>query len=114
LPTWDTDHVVLAAIHGYHIQASSDAVAMLFRSVRTFGGRPKGMVDAAHRLPLWWAMFKALQYRDPSYLMEFVTRRMSSGSKRPNEANRSLKTLGIVYNRAAVQVLRNTLGGVSP
>lgn len=111
LPMWDTDHVVLAAIRGYHVLASGIATARASRAVSTSRGRPKGMVDAAHGLPLWWAAFKALQYRDSSYLVEFGARRLSSGSRHHYASNEDLKALNSVYNRAAVQVLRNTLGG---
>jgi len=111
LPTWDTDHAVLAAIRGYHVLASSVATSRASRAVSTSRGRPKAMADAAHGLPLWWAAFKALQYRDSSYLVEFCARRLSSGGRHLYTSNECLKSLGSVYNRAAFQVLRNTLRG---
>jgi glycosyltransferase involved in cell wall biosynthesis len=111
LPMWDTDHVVLASIRGYHVLASDITAAKASRAVSTSRGRPKGAVDAAHGLPFWWAAFKALQYRDSYYLVEFGARKMSSRGWPHRASNEDLKALNSVYNRAAVQVLRNTLRG---
>jgi len=111
LPAWDTDHAVLAAIRGYHVRADGDAISRASRSVSTSRGRPKGEADAAHGLPVWWALFKATQLRDPSYLIKYGVSRLSTRNSELNKANVWLKALGDVYNRAAVQVLRSTLEG---
>jgi hypothetical protein len=111
LPMWDSDHAILAALHGYRVGACDVATARGSRAVSTSRGRPKGMVDAAHGLPVWWAALKALQFRDASYFVEFGARKLSLTSGHPYSSSRDWNELKSVYNRAAVQVLRERLGG---
>jgi glycosyltransferase involved in cell wall biosynthesis len=113
LPMWDSDHAILAALHGYHILACEVASAKGSRAVSASRGRPKGMVDAAHGLPLWWAALKTLQFRDASYFVQFGAQKLSLTSGYDYSSSRDWNDLKSVYNRAAVQVLRDKLGGSS-
>ena len=79
LPAWDTDHVVLALYKGYHVHQVGDAVSVTLRGINPFRGRPKRFTDALHNLPLWWALYKALQYVDLEYLSSYIATRVSRG-----------------------------------
>jgi glycosyltransferase involved in cell wall biosynthesis len=77
LPAWDTDHVVLALYEGYHVYQVRNALSIPLRGINPFKGRPKGFTDALHGLPLWWALYKTLQYRDLEYLSSYIATRIS-------------------------------------
>lgn len=100
LPAWDTDHVVLALYRGYHVHQVGGAVSVTLRGVNPFRGRPKGFTDALHNLPLWWALYKVLQYVDLEYLLSYVATRISRG-----ELAEEVSPLREVYRYSAHRVL---------
>jgi glycosyltransferase involved in cell wall biosynthesis len=72
LPAWDTDHVIIALYKGYHVYQVKNAVSVTLRGINPFRGKAKGYTDAIHGLPIWWALYKAMQYRDLEYLSSYI------------------------------------------
>ena len=102
LPAWDTDHVILALHHGYHVTQVPQAKSHTKRGIRTFKGKPKGITDAQHGLPLWWAIYKTIQYQDPIYIQWYITTRI----KKPNpQTTKKLKPIKTIYQYAATHTL---------
>jgi len=108
LPAWDTDHVVLALLLGYHVTQAPFAKSHTKRGINPFRGKPKGITDALHRLPLWWSLYKALQYRDPEYLKYFILTKLGKAIVTHKYA-KELSLIGDVYRYAATRVLISRL-----
>ncbi|ADY01274.1 glycosyl transferase, family 2 [Vulcanisaeta moutnovskia 768-28] len=77
LPAWDTDHVALAVALGWRVAKIHDAIAYT-RPDRPFRGFYRGVVDAMHGLPYWWATYKAFTKRDPNYLIGYLKCRLTN------------------------------------
>jgi len=103
LPAWDTDHVVISLLLGYHVAQVPHARSYAKRSINPFKGKPKGITDALHRLPLWWSLYKTLQYRDPEYLKYFILTRLGKAIVADKYAE-ELSLIGDVYRYAATRV----------
>ena len=113
LPAWDTDHVILALLLGYHVMQVPQAESYTKRTIRLFRGKPKGITDALHGLPFWWALYKAFQYRDLSYIRWYIAAR----SKKPKISEKlgpqpiaRLETIRSIYRYAANKTLISKLG----
>ena len=72
LPSWDTDHVILAYILGHHVSQIPEAKAYTTRTPREYRGLPKAIRDSGHNLPLWWVLYKAVKKIDLEYLIHYV------------------------------------------
>jgi glycosyltransferase involved in cell wall biosynthesis len=107
LPAWDTDHVILALMLGYHVYRIGSAKSWTTRpTITSFKGFPKGWVDKQHGLPFWWAMAKTIQYNmDLKYLAGFVT-------GKPRYNNPYLTELQFIYKQGAIQVIKEKLVGI--
>ena len=99
LPAWDTDHVVLAILKGYHVAQIPNATSKTTRNITKFHGKPKGTTDALHGLPIWWALFKTIQLKDLEYLIWYMVTKIQC-----IEYNR-IKQLQCVYYYAAHQAI---------
>jgi len=111
LPAWDTDHVVLALLLGYHVAQVPNAKSYVRRGINPFKGKPKGVTDALHRLPLWWGIYKTLQYRDPEYFKYFIMTKLGKAFVIHKYAE-ELSLIGDVYRYAAIRVLISRLAFV--
>jgi glycosyltransferase involved in cell wall biosynthesis len=100
LPAWDTDHVVLALYEGYHVYQVKNALSVTLRGINPFRGKPKGITDALHGLPLWWALYKTLEYKDLEYLSSYAATRISRES-----LTQRVQPLRQVYRYSAHRVL---------
>ncbi len=102
LPTWDTDHTVLATLLGWRVARIEDAVAYT-RPDKPFKGFYKGVTDAMHDLPITWALYKSFNKRDFSYLIGYLKCRLINCQ---NAIPRYLRTM---YKSAAMEsLLRRT------
>jgi hypothetical protein len=70
------------------------------RGINPFRGKPKGITDALHGLPLWWALYKTLQYKDLEYLSSYIATRISKES-----LTQRVQPLRQVYGYSAYRVL---------
>jgi len=102
LPAWDTDHTTLATLLGWRIMKVNDAIAYT-RPDKPFKGFYKGVVDAMHDLPLIWALYKAFNKGDFTYLIGYVKCRLN------NCQDKVPKYLRAMYRRAANELLLNML-----
>ncbi|MEM1510011.1 MAG: glycosyltransferase family A protein [Sulfolobales archaeon] len=111
LPAWDTDHVILALLLGYHVYYTPVAKSYHIKLVTPIRGFHKGWVDAAHGLPAWWAMFKTLQKRNIDYFRGYLSTLASVRGCRDEEF---LYQLRLVYKvastRAFIAYLMKRLG----
>lgn len=109
LPAWDTDHVLLALLLGYHVYPVPHARSITLRSVNPFRGRAKGWVDAMHGLPIWWALYKTVEYRDINYLRGYV----ESLVKVPyNNVNPYLFKIKEIYRSASYSVMLKKINSI--
>ena len=103
LPAWDTDHVLIALLKGWHVYQAPSAKSVAMRFTRLFKGAAKGVMDALHGLPLWWAIYKAVEYADPGYLTGYVASRLTKSG--------GLRELQELYYRAALSVAAEKVRG---
>lgn len=106
LPAWDTDHAVLALLLGYRVYYTPVARAYHLKPVTAFRGFYKGVADAVHGLPAWWAVFKAAQRGDMSYLRGYLTTLTRVNRYRGNGL---LNQLRLVYRAASVRAFISNL-----
>jgi len=99
LAAWDTDHDVLAAIRGWEIAQSEEAVCWNIRPVKTSGGFSKGMMNRFTGYPFWWNLYKTLKTFDPDLLIGYACMTIWGGSS----------PLKKVYQQAITSELRRRL-----
>jgi len=80
LSAWDTDHDVLAAIRGWEIAQSEEAVSWHTRPVNPYRGFSKGMLNRYIGYPFWWNLYKTLKTFDPDLLIGYACMMIWGGS----------------------------------
>lgn len=108
LPTWDTDHVILALILGYRVYSVEKALSYALRPINPFRGEGKGTTDYLHGLPLWWVIYKTMTNTDPMYLAGYLKAWMYREDLVPS-ANTIYSLLTQIYRYGAMNILKKKI-----
>jgi glycosyltransferase involved in cell wall biosynthesis len=110
MPTWDTEHFILAWLNGYRTAIVKNASSYTLRRPRLFDPYSKGLADSFHGLPIYWALYKMISYRKLSYIIGFIRGEMLRRRTCRNNVITFLETIKDTYRWGLKELIARKLG----